>query len=352
METLISSIKPNIATALLNHLFENNRIKAEVQDVVKSPLVNRYKVSIEPSVKVDKICALSREIALLLKSGAPPVINLLYKEGMIAIDIPVVDRPYVKNIDVDALRNNQKGKLPVMLGYNVLGQLIQMDLASAPHLLVTGSTGSGKTVFLKNLITSLLACKSSNDIKFVLIDPKSVEFINYYDDYRKYMYSFTLKGDNNKQEYNIGHVTDAGSACEALSYLVHIMEHRFKVLRKERVNDWSKLKNKLPYLVVVVDEVADLIMTEKDIEKWLIILGQKARAVGIHLVVATQRPSADVLSGIIKVNFPVRVTFKVASSSDSRVIGIAGAENLLGKGDGLIRTNNNEVERIQTVLIE
>ena len=335
-------------TILLNYLFVHNNIDAEVQDIVKSDFILRYRINADVSVRVERIRSLTQEIALALRSPVPPIIMPLFSDGLIGIDVPIAKRAPVTDFDFQSLTQSQL-ELPIMCGYGTMGNTIIIDLVECPHLLVAGSSGSGKSVFLRSTITSLL-CQGSSNVQLVLMDPKGVEFCKYTSNV-KYMYTFCSR---DKVLHNIGYSNNVDQVSNVLHYLVCIMEYRFKVLQTEGVSHWSQLKKKKPYIVVVIDEVADLLMmnTSKTIERYLILLGQKARAAGIHIVMATQRPSYEILSGILKVNFPSRVAFKVSSSSDSRVIiGTSGAEHLLGKGDGLIKYNNT-IERIQGVYID
>lgn len=221
---------------------------------------------------------------------------------------------------------NFSGSLPVILGEDTVGNNVVIDLAKMPHLLVAGSTGSGKSVALNTLLISLLCKCTPQELKLILIDPKRLEFSPY---------------------LNISHlifpiITLPKLAIAGLRWVVKEMENRYETMSKagvKNINDYNQLynDNKLPFIVIIIDELADLMITAgKDIEELIIRIAQMARASGIHLIVATQRPSVDVVTGLIKVNFPGRISFKVASKIDSRtILDCVGAEKLLSKGDML-----------------
>ncbi len=226
------------------------------------------------------------------------------------------------------------GELPLCLGVDIAGKPVFADLAKMPHLLMAGTTGSGKSVGLNSFILSLIARKNSDELKFVLIDPKRVEFSVY-----------------NDQSYMLAPVvTDNAQASAMLAYLVEEMERRYGLFENELVRNISEYRQKggkLPYIVCVIDEFADLIAADKKVEISVQRLAQKARAAGIHLVLATQRPSVDVVTGVLKANFPTRLSYKVASQADSRtILDMPGAEDLLGRGDALFLPQNGEIKRI------
>ena len=220
----------------------------------------------------------------------------------------------------------QKDTMNIPIGIDVYGKSKHINLAKAPHLLVGGATGSGKSVFMNVAIDTLIKQNDSESMKLMLIDPKRTEFIDYEND--------------DHLIYNI--ITESEDAAAALGWATEEMESRYKQLRDMRdksIEEYRKNKNDMPYLVIVIDELADLMLSpeQKDIEKSIVRLAQKARAVGIHLIVATQRPSVDVVTGLIKANFPTRVSFMVSTQVDSKVIiDEAGAEKLVGQGDLLL----------------
>lgn len=224
--------------------------------------------------------------------------------------------------------------LPINIGVDVKGMPINEDLAKMPHLLVGGTTGSGKSVGLNAFILSLIKAKNPNELKFVLIDPKKIEFSIY----------------NNQEYLYCPVVTETDEAIAIISHLAEEMDKRYELFSENLSKNLSEYNEKetakLPYIVCVIDEFADLMAINKDIEKDVMRLAQKARAAGIHLILATQRPSVDVVTGVIKANFPSRIAFKVASSADSRtILDTTGAEDLIGRGDGLFLASNGEQKR-------
>jgi len=242
-------------------------------------------------------------------------------------------------------------ELPIALGKTISNETYIFDLTKMPHLLVAGATGQGKSVGLNVIITSLLYKKHPSELKFVLIDPKKVELSLY----EKIEKNFLAKLPDAEEAI----ITDNGQVINTLASLNLEMDNRYKLLKQSKVRNIKEYNEKfagkksLPYIVLIIDEFADLIMTAgKDIETPITRLAQLARAIGIHLIVATQRPSANIITGIIKANFPARMAFKVASMVDSRtILDASGANQLIGRGDMLITENNNLI-RLQCAYVD
>jgi S-DNA-T family DNA segregation ATPase FtsK/SpoIIIE len=244
-----------------------------------------------------------------------------------------------KILDSDEFRT-YKAELPINLGVLIDGTPIFADLAKMPHLLVAGATGSGKSVGLNAFILSLMAHRTPDELRFVLIDPKRIEFSIYNN--QRYMYTPV--------------VTDNSQASQLLEYLVLEMNRRYGLFEETRVKnlkEYHQTGRTLPYIVAIVDEFSDLVLSDKSVEKQIQILAQKARAAGIHLILATQRPSVDVVTGSIKANFPSRIAFKTASGTDSKtILDTTGAENLVGRGDALYLATDGQLIRFHGGYIE
>lgn len=228
-----------------------------------------------------------------------------------------------------------KQALPLIMGADIKGTPVIADLAKMPHLLIGGTTGSGKSVGLNSFILSLIAAKTPQEVKFVLIDPKRIEFSVYNN--QKYLYAPV--------------VTETAEAVAVLAYLAEEMDRRYDLFAEnmsKNLADYNRTADEeLPYIVCVIDEFADLMATDKNVEKDVMRLAQKARAAGIHLILATQRPSVDVVTGVLKANFPTRLAYKVASTADSRtVLDAAGAEDLIGRGDSLFMAADGSLMRL------
>lgn len=302
-----------------------------------------YDVKLAPGTLVSRIERRTREIALEIQSKTAPIVKLIPEEGIVRLHVAMQDSDILKFSDLyqSAPKNMA---LPVLLGESDLGKKLWTDLASHPHTLVAGGTGSGKSVFLHNLIANIQMLNANGicDIKVYLSDPKRVEF-NVYE-------SQITKGLIEKVVYDY-HATIA-----MLEYLEIQMEARYEVMSELGIQNIAERKDLFPYILVVIDEVADLMMQDKkthEFETLLIRLAQKARAAGIHLVLATQRPSRDVLTGTIKANFPSRVSFRVSSRVDSLVVlDSIGAENLLGRGDAVLKNLATDYIRFQGLFIE
>ena len=304
-------------------------VEATVVRAVVGPRVTRYELRLGSGIKVGKVRNLQQDIAYALAATEVRILAPIPGKSAVGVEVPNT-RPAVVTLG-DVFREYPEGNdwsLPVALGKDISGRAVFFDMAEMPHLLVAGTTGSGKSVMLNGLLTSLLLTTDPRQVKMVLIDPKRVEL---------------------SQFARVPHlitpvVTDVKKAANALSWAVAEMERRYEVLEKFGVRSLDgynekRPENQMPYVVVVIDELADLMMTSAaKVEDAVIRLAQKARAVGIHLVVATQRPSVDVITGMIKANVPSRIAFAVSSQVDSRVIlDTPGAEALLGQGDMLFK---------------
>ncbi|MCF8111790.1 MAG: DNA translocase FtsK 4TM domain-containing protein [Desulfobacteraceae bacterium] len=313
-------------------------VQGNVTEVLPGPVITRYEFSPAPGVKINKIVNLADDLALALKAMSVRIIAPIPGKAVIGIEIPNKKRELVGFKDIVASRVFQKSesRLTIALGKDIVGYPVVADLDTMPHLLIAGATGTGKSVALNTMITSILYKATPEEVKFIMIDPKRIELSNY--DGIPHMIAPV--------------VTDMKKATNSLFWAVREMERRYKLLSEKRVRNVRQYNariaketpsedeqplEKLPYIVVIVDELADLMMVaSRDVEVSLTRLAQMARAAGIHLILATQRPSVDVLTGLIKANFPTRLSFQVSSKIDSRtIIDTNGAETLLGDGDML-----------------
>ena len=312
-------------------------INGKITKINNGPVVSLYEFEPAPGVKVSKIVNLSDDLARNTSSTSTRV-SVIPGKNTVGIEIPNSYRDDVVLREIISNEKFQKKeiKLPIALGKNISGVPIIGDLTSMPHLLIAGTTGSGKSVCINTIIVSLLYKLDPNLCKFILIDPKMLELSSY---------------------EGIPHlltpvITDAKKATAALGWTVKEMNNRYKLMSKVGVRNIdgynAKHKLKMPYIVVVVDEMSDLMLVAgKEIENYIQKLSQMARAAGIHIIMATQRPSVDVITGTIKANFPTRISFQVSSKIDSRtILGEQGAEQLLGKGDMLFMSSANRVIRI------
>ena len=312
-------------------------IKGKIKKVNNGPVVSLYEFEPAPGVKVSKIVNLSDDIARNTSSMSARV-SAIPGKNTVGIEIPNPRRESVILSEIISHESFQKksSSLPITLGKSISGLPLIADLASMPHLLVAGTTGSGKSVCINTIILSLLYRHSPETCKLILIDPKMLELSSY---------------------EGIPHlltpvITDATKATSALSWTVKEMENRYKLMSSEGVRNIDgynqKHKLKMPYIVVAVDEMSDLMLVSgKEIESYVQKLSAMARAAGIHIIMATQRPSVDVITGTIKANFPTRISFQVSSKIDSKtILGEQGAEQLLGKGDMLFMSSANKIFRI------
>ena len=324
-DTLAQEIKEN--AHVLQHTLESFHVNAKVVSFCHGPAVTRYDLEPAPGVKVSKITNLAEDIALQL---ATPSVRIEPVPGKAAIGIEIPNRT-LESVQLREVLENPKfqeasSKLTVGLGMDISGQAIFADIGKMPHLLVAGATGSGKSVCINTLISSILFKATPDEVKFILIDPKMVELSNY----------------NGIPHLMVPVVTDPKKASSVLNWAVQEMEKRYSIFANHGVRDIKSFnrryaEEKLPLIVIVIDELADLMMVSpKDVEDAICRILQKARAAGIHMILATQRPSVNVITGVIKANLPSRISFAVSSQVDSRtILDRGGAETLLGKGDML-----------------
>nr|WP_267509047.1 DNA translocase FtsK [Borreliella garinii] len=330
---------------ILQETLKEFNINAKLIDIIKGPVVTMYAIRPDKGIKLSKITSISDNIALRLAAIRVRIIAPIPGREAVGIEIPNKRREFIVISEIIDSKEFRGGfRIPFALGKEISGENIVFDLVNSPHLLIAGATGAGKSVCVNSLIASIIFSKSPDEVKLIMIDPKIVE----------------LKLFNDIPHLLTPVITDVKRALEALRWCLDEMERRYVLLDNLLVRDISSYNKKikdenlnlmiLPYLVIIIDEFADLILSaRKDLENLISRLAAMARAVGIHLVLATQRPSVDVITGVIKANFPSRISFMVASSMDSRIIlGSSGAEKLLGKGDMLyISSLNPFPQRIQ-----
>jgi len=338
----------------------------EIKDisVTPGPVVTLYEIVPSPGVKISKIVGLENDIALALAARGIRIIAPIPGKGAIGVEIPNAESAIVKARPVLAKINESTMELPMSLGKTISGDVYLTDLSKMPHLLIAGSTGSGKSVGINMIITSLLFAKKPSEVKLIMIDPKKIE-LSLYNKLRKHYLAVSPDLDEEI-------ITVPQNAVILLKSVEMEMEQRYDKLAKlgvRNIVDYNKkvasLPKKpadstgmkhhhLPYLVVIVDELADLMITAgKEVEEPITRLAQLARAVGVHLVLATQRPSVNVITGVIKANFSARIAYQVATKIDSRtILDMNGAEQLLGKGDMLfLPTGSPKPNRIQNAFI-
>ncbi len=340
---------------LIEKTLQSFGIHAKVSDILVGPRVVQYALSITVGTKVSKVKSLGNDLALALAapSGSVRIEAPIPGTSLIGIEVPNPQPTMVtlgELVKSDSMKDSKIG-LPVILGKDISGKNIVRDLTKMPHLLIAGATGSGKSICINSIICGMLMKHSPDTVKFILVDPKMVELPPY----------------NGIPHLLTPVITDVEKVVHSLDWLVTEMQKRFRILNKAKLRNIKQYNDKMghsamPYIILVVDEMADLMLsTGVDVESKIVRLAQMARAVGIHLVLATQRPSVDVLTGLIKANIPARVGMSVATVVDSRVIlDMSGAENLLGNGDMLFKTpeigrplriqgsfvSNEEVEKI------
>ena len=352
---------------------QNYKIEIEKVRAVVGPTVTLYKIYPAPGVRISAIENLHKEIAISLNTKGVRVVTLSD-----CVVIEVANRnpsivPLKSMLNADAFRNS-KAELPIAIGYTITQEVKTFDLTDAPHLLIAGATKQGKSVGLNVIISSLLYAKHPSELKFVFIDPKMVEFTAYNSLLKHYLAVLPMAASEEDEREN-AIVKQPKQAEQVLNSLCIEMDERYKLLAAAGVNDIklynAKYKERhllpteghkhLPYLVVVIDEYADLTMaggsggdarkTSKNISDYIVRLAQKGRAAGIHVIIATQRPSVNVITGLIKTNFPTRIAFRVVGRVDSQtILDTTGAENLIGRGDMLYYAGV-EMERVQCALV-
>jgi S-DNA-T family DNA segregation ATPase FtsK/SpoIIIE len=324
---------------LLEQTLANFNVQARATDIHPGPVITRFDLEPAPGVKISSIVNLADDIALAMKATRVRVLAPIPGKGAVGIEIPNPTAVPVtlKEILSDSRFRSAPGPLTAGLGKTSSGEPFVAELAPMPHLLVAGATGSGKSVCIHSLIMSILMKSPPDRVKLLLIDPKRLERPAY----EGLPHLYDPRNDSAKAEV----ITQPKEAAKALARMVQVMEHRYDIFAKANVRNIEGFNEKrmkegeppLAYIVVIIDELADLMLVAtNDVEDAIQRLAQMARAVGIHLVLATQRPSVDVITGVIKANLPARIAFRVASQTDSRVIlDTVGAEALVGKGDML-----------------
>ncbi|KRB56762.1 DNA translocase FtsK [Flavobacterium sp. Root186] len=348
--------KNKIVDTLRNYKIEIAQIKATV-----GPSVTLYEIVPEAGIRISKIKSLEDDIALSLSALGIRIIAPIPGKGTIGIEVPNKNPTMVsmKSVIGSAKFQEAEMELPIALGKTISNETFVVDLAKMPHLLMAGATGQGKSVGLNAVLTSLLYKKHPAEVKFVLVDPKKVELTLFNKIERHYLAKLPDTED--------AIITDNAKVVNTLNSLCTEMDNRYSLLKDAMVRNIKEYNEKfkarklnpeaghrfLPYIVLVVDEFADLIMTAgKEVEVPIARLAQLARAIGIHLIIATQRPSVNVITGLIKANFPARIAFRVTSKIDSRtILDTQGADQLIGRGD-LLYTNGNDVTRVQCAFID
>ncbi len=347
----------------LESALQQYRIEGEVVGIDSGPVITLFEVRLAPGTKVARLSSVQSDLARALKAQNIRIVPNMAGKDTVGIEVPNLkkERVRLKELMSAGGETARKMKLPMFLGKDASGNPLIQDLASMPHMLIAGTTGSGKSVCMNAIIMSFLFTKRPDELKLVLVDPKMVEMAMF---------------------KNIPHlmcpvVTEMSKAAAILEWAVTKMDERYELLAEAGVRDiasynelgWEEIKErmepateeeearipkKLPYMVFVIDELADLMMTNKEVESSIVRIAQKARAVGIHLILATQRPQANVVTGLIKSNMPCRVAFKVASGMDSRIVlDQKGGELLLGHGDMLfLSPRSSKLTRAQGTLVD
>jgi DNA segregation ATPase FtsK/SpoIIIE, S-DNA-T family len=330
---------------VLEETLDDFGISVRVTDIERGPIITRYELEPAPGVKLNRIVALGDDIALAMKAQSVRIVAPIPGKARVGVEVPNMQSTlvYLKEVLGSKEFRDSDSKLTMALGKDIAGMPVVTQLDSMPHLLIAGTTGSGKTVCVNSLILSILMKASPDELKFVMIDPKMVELAPY----------------NGLPHLLCPVVTESKKASAALHWVVAEMERRYRMLAElgaRNIGAYNQKQEKefLPYIVVVVDEFADLMVVARDeVESAVTRLAQLSRAVGIHLILATQRPSVDVITGVIKANLPARISFKVASKVDSRtVLDMNGADKLLGRGDMLfLRPQDSKLNRAQGALV-
>ena len=313
--------------AILEQTLADFKVRAKVIAVTRGPSVTRFELEPAPGVKVSSVVNLADDIALRLAAPGVRIEAPIPGKSAIGIEAPNTKNDTVcfREVVEDAKVRLAPSKLCIGLGKDISGDIISADLSKMPHLLVAGSTGSGKSVCINTIIAGILYKARPEEVKLILVDPKVVELSNY----------------NGIPHLLTPVVTEPKKAASALHWAVAEMERRYNCFAESHVREINsynaQAEEKMPFIVIIIDELSDLMMVAKvDVEDAILRLAQKARAAGIHLILATQRPSVDVITGIVKANIPSRIAFAVSSQTDSRtIIDMGGAEKLLGKGDML-----------------
>jgi S-DNA-T family DNA segregation ATPase FtsK/SpoIIIE len=352
----LESNKDKIVETLSNYKIEISKIKATI-----GPTVTLYEIVPAPGVRISKIKNLEDDIALSLAALGIRIIAPIPGKGTIGIEVPNSNPEIVsmRSLIASEKFQNSNFELPIVLGKTITNETFTFDLVKMPHLLVAGATGQGKSVGLNAILVSLLYKKHPSQVKFVLVDPKKVELTLF----NKIERHFLAKLPGEEEPI----ITDTSKVVNTLNSLCIEMDNRYELLKQAQTRNIKEYNNKfvkrklnpenghqyMPYIVVLIDEFADLIMTAgKEVEHPIARLAQLARAIGIHLIVATQRPSVNVITGMIKANFPARIAFRVLSKVDSRtILDSSGADQLIGKGDMLISTGNDMI-RLQCGFVD
>lgn len=338
---------------LIENKLEDFGVSGKVTEIRPGPVITMFEYKPAPGIKINKIASLENDLAMGLSALSIRIIAPIPGKNVIGIEVPNPEREVVvlRELIEDHEFTERSSMLTLALGKDISGRPYYMNLRTAPHLMIAGTTGSGKSVLLNAILTSLFYKASPREIKFIMIDPKMLE-LSIYEDIPHLLHPV---------------VTEPKKAAAALKWAVEEMEARYKILSEEGVRDIEshnrnlenlpaeeKEERWLPYIIIVIDELADLMMiAPNEIKESITRLSQKARAAGIHLIVATQRPSADVVAGLLKANFPARISFLVSTKVDSRIIlDTGGAERLLGKGDMLfLKPGTSTLVRLQGALI-
>jgi len=333
-ETWEVEVKKN--SELLVRALADFGIESRIVNVNRGPVITLYEMQIAAGIKINRVVSLADDIAMALAAYRVRIVAPIPGKSAIGVELPNIKREMVTLGDIIKSKSykEQKGTLKVALGKDVLGVPVMIDLKNQPHLLIAGATGAGKSVCVNSIITSIVYNYDPNYVRFILVDPKMVELQLY----------------NGTPHLLTPVITEPHLVPAVLKWSIFEMERRYRLLAamntrdilsyNDKISKDKKGGEKIPFIIIIIDELADLMMVaSKDIEGYITRIAQKARAVGIHLVLATQRPSVDVITGIIKANFPARIAFQVAQKTDSRtIIDQNGAEKLLGKGDMLYQS--------------